>query len=92
MTPTTCCADLKARYPGKPIILGELAAEESTDKGAWIRDAYLNMLSDPQVVGAVWFNMAKEADWRVNSNPSSAGAYRQMMMLAAVKDQYTDRW
>jgi mannan endo-1,4-beta-mannosidase len=82
--------DLKQRYPGKPIILGEIGAEETGDKGAWIRDAYTNMLKDPQVVGAVWFNMNKEADWRVSSSQSAANAYRAMMTLSAVKPSYDD--
>jgi hypothetical protein len=82
--------DLKQRYPGKPIILGEIGAEETGDKGAWIRDAYDHMLRDPQVVGAVWFNMAKEADWRVNSSAGAATAYRQMMTMPAVRDRYDD--
>lgn len=82
--------DLKRRYPNKPIILGEIGAEETGDKGAWIRDAYTRMLGDPQIAGAVWFNMAKEADWRVNSSVGAANAYRAMMTLSAVKDRYDD--
>ena len=82
--------DLKRRYPTKPIILGEIGAEESGDKAEWIRDAYTNMLSDPQVVAAVWFNMKKEADWRISSSQGAANAYRQMMTLSAVKDRYDD--
>lgn len=86
--------DLKARFPHKPIILGEIAAEETAghDKGGWIREAYAAMLNDPQVVGAVWFNMQKEADWRVNSSASSAAGYRAMMSLAQVKSSYDDQW
>jgi hypothetical protein len=84
--------DLKERFPNKPIILGEMGAEETpgNDKGAWIRDAYSSMMNDPRIVGAVWFNMNKEADWRVSSSSSSAAAYRAMMSLSAVRDSYDD--
>jgi hypothetical protein len=82
--------DLKSRYPTKPIILGEMGDEAGANKGAWIRDAYTNMLKDPQIAGAVWFNMAKEADWRITSDADATAAYRQMMAFGAVKDHYDD--
>jgi hypothetical protein len=84
--------DMKQRYPNKPIILGEIGAEETPghEKGEWVRQAYEQMMSDPRVVGAVWFNMNKEADWRVNSSAGSLAAYRAAMQNAAVADRYND--
>jgi glycosyl hydrolase family 26 len=84
--------DMKQRFPNKPIILGEIGAEETPgyDKGAWVRSAYEQMLRDPQVVGAVWFNMNKEADWRVNSSAGSLDAYRAAMRNSAVAERYDD--
>jgi hypothetical protein len=85
-------ADMKARYPNKPIILGEIGAEETSghDKGAWVRAAYEHMLRDPQIVGAVWFNMNKEADWRINSSATSLAAYRAAMQSDVVAERYDD--
>jgi hypothetical protein len=84
--------DMKQRYPNKPIILGEIGAEETPghDKGEWVRQAYEQMLRDPQVVGAVWFNMNKEADWRINSSAGSLAAYRAAMQHGAVSERYDD--
>jgi glycosyl hydrolase family 26 len=84
--------DMKQRYPNKPIILGEIGAEETAgrDKGEWVRQAYEQMLRDPQVVGAVWFNMNKEADWRINSSAGSLAAYRTAMENGVVSDHYDD--
>jgi beta-mannanase len=82
--------DLKSRYPDKPIILGEMADEQGSSKATWIRDAYASMLKDPQIAGAVWFNMNKEADWRITSSPDATAAYKQIMLLSAVKDRYDD--
>jgi hypothetical protein len=84
--------DMKQRYPNKPIILGEIGAEETPghDKGEWVRQAYEQMLRDPQVVGAVWFNMNKEADWRINSSAGSLAAYRVAMQNGVVSDRYDD--
>ncbi len=72
-------SDLAARYPGKPIIIGEMASDEGAGdaKGAWIRDAYARMRAHPSVVGAVWFHANKETNWRVDSSPAALAAYRE---------------
>lgn len=84
--------DMKQRFPTKPIIIGEMGAEETPgrDKGAWIRDAYARMMQDPRIVGAVWFNMNKEADWRINSSASALTAYREAMKAPVVASRYSD--
>ncbi|HEX6913416.1 MAG TPA: glycosyl hydrolase, partial [Longimicrobium sp.] len=71
-------SDLVSRYPGKPIIVGEFATDEGTGdaKARWIADAYASLLRHPNVVGAVWFNMNKEADWRIESSPAAQAAFR----------------
>lgn len=71
-------SDLTVRFPDKPILVGEFAAEETRgrDKGEWIRDAYATLYARPRVAGAVWFHMDKETDWRVDSSPSALAAYR----------------
>jgi endoglucanase len=75
-------SDLERRYPTKPIIIGEYAAQEGGgDKGAWITDAFDVMRRHPNVVGAIWFNTRKEADWRIDSSRTALAAYR-----AAVAD------
>jgi hypothetical protein len=73
--------DLATRYPSKPIIIGELASDDAPghNKGEWISEAFRRLRSHPNVVGAVWFNMNKEADWRVNSSPQALEAYRAAM-------------
>jgi hypothetical protein len=74
-------SDLVTRYPGKPIIVGEFATDEgaANAKAQWIGDAYLALLNHPNVVGAVWFNMDKEADWRIESSPAAEAAFRAAM-------------
>lgn len=74
-------SDLVSRYPGKPIIVGEFATDEGAGnaKAQWISDAYRALLNHPNVVGAVWFNMNKEADWRIESSPAAEAAFRAAM-------------
>jgi hypothetical protein len=85
-------ADMKQRYPAKPILMGEIGSEEVSgrDKGAWVRDAYDRMLRDPQIAGAVWFNMHKEGDWRVNSSAASLAGYRAALQPALIAERYDD--
>jgi hypothetical protein len=40
------------------------------------------------VVGAVWFNANKEADWRVDSSPASLQAYQAAMAQAGVQTAF----
>lgn len=74
-------SDLASRYPTKPIIVGEFGSDEGTAdaKAQWISEAYRTMLNHPNVVGAVWFNMNKEADWRIESSPAAEAAFRAAM-------------
>jgi hypothetical protein len=74
-------SDLERRYPNKPIIIGEFASDEGRggDKGRWITEAFAAIRRHRNVVGAIWFNMRKEADWRVDSSRESLDAYRAVM-------------
>ena len=83
-------SDLTARYPHKPILIGEFATDEGAGdaKAAWIREAYTAMRAHPNVAGAVWFNMNKEADWRINSSASALAAFREAMAPAAVQTAF----
>lgn len=85
-------SDLAARYPTKPIIIGEFASEETPgrSKGEWIREAYEFLQSHPRVVGAIWFNMNKETDWRLNSSPGALQAYRKAMRQPRVRSTFAD--
>ncbi|HEX8831091.1 MAG TPA: hypothetical protein VF705_08010, partial [Longimicrobium sp.] len=80
-------SDLAARYPTKPIIIGEFATQEGTagQKAQWITDAYAKMRANPRVVGAVWFNANKEADWRVESSSASLQAFQAAMAQPGVQ-------
>ena len=71
-------SDMKRRFPRKPLIVGEMASDEGSGdaKARWIAEAYRALLDDPRVVGAVWFDMDKEADWRLRSSASAEAAYR----------------
>ena len=78
-------AELQAINPDKPIMIGEFAStEEGGDKAAWIMDTFEAIRHDyPQIRALIWFHIAKETDWRINSSEEALQAYRQ-----AVADDY----
>lgn len=85
-------SDLNTRYPGKPILISEFACEETPlgDKAAWVREAYSAMARFPGVVGAIWFDARKEADWRVDSSAASLGAYKESVARPWVRSSYDE--
>jgi hypothetical protein len=65
---------------GKPIIVGETAsAEEGGSKADWIH-SLVPTLRDrfPDIRAVVWFDVAKERDWRIRSSDTSATAFREI--------------
>lgn len=65
---------------GKPIWINETASSEhGGDKAAWIGNL-VSYLKQKGIVGLIWFDIAKETDWRLAStnsaNASAASALR----------------
>ncbi len=83
-------AELRAINPQKPILIGEFAStEEGGDKAAWITDAFQKIRAEyPQIRAIVWFHIAKETDWRINSSDAALEAYRN----AVADDYWLSEW
>jgi hypothetical protein len=83
-------AELQAINPEKPIIIGEFAStEEGGDKAAWIADTFSKIENDyPQIRAIIWFHIAKETDWRINSSEAALAAYRN----AVAGDYWLAEW
>lgn len=64
----------------KPILIGEMSSAQSGgDKARWI-DGIIPTLraSFPLIKGLVWFDINKEADWRISSSPESEASFIRM--------------
>ena len=63
-------------FPNKPVMINEIGcATVGGDKVAWMRDMDRQLRNKyPKVQGVVWFEAAKEADWRMDSTPDSVAA------------------
>jgi len=71
----TSLADLRA-LSDRPLAITEVAsAEQGGDKAAWITDLF-ELALDHDVRVVVWFDYAKEADWRAERSPASPAAPR----------------
>lgn len=61
----------------RPLAITETAStDQGGDKAAWIRDLFAFATAEDVRV-LVWFEYAKETDWRVGSSPAAAEAFRQ---------------
>ena len=65
----------------KPILIGEMASSQAGgDKAKWIDEIIPTLRgSFPLIKGVVWFDINKEADWRISSSPESEAAFIRMM-------------
>lgn len=63
----------------KPIIISETAsAELGGDKAVWVANLFSKELplKFPQIKEIIWFNLIKEADWRIDSSESSLQSFK----------------
>ena len=81
-----------AMAPGKPIMVTQMGCTSETAAGAdqdqkddWLQEAYQLLISHPDVLGSLYFNLDKECDWAVyrDHGPSAAG-YRKATRLPGV--------
>ena len=76
---------LRGIAPGKPIIVAETASSEvGGSKARWDQDLVAYLQAQPDVQAFVWFDMDKEADWRIGSSASSATALRDALAARRV--------
>ncbi len=56
------------------------SAEIGGEKANWIRRGFLNEIPQlfPRVSAAIWFDVQKESDWRVDSSSASLEAFREV--------------
>jgi beta-mannanase len=60
----------------RPIQLAEVAsAEAGGSKAQWIKGMFAYLKLHPEVTSVIWFNIAKEADWRIESSRSAERAF-----------------
>jgi glycosyl hydrolase family 26 len=72
----TSLDDLRA-LSRRPLVITEVgSAEQGGSKAGWIRELF-DLAVEEGVRGLIWFQYDKEADWRVQSTPAAAAAFRR---------------
>lgn len=77
--------DALVEFTNKPMMFAEIAsAEQGGDKAAWITQGLMTDIPArfPRVYAVVWFNANREANWRVDSSPTSLAAYANVAKSA----------
>ncbi len=63
-------------FTDKPILLAEVgAAEKGGSKAEWISDFFHSLSKRPEIIGFIWFEARKQADWRIVSSEASRAAF-----------------
>ncbi|MFD5110471.1 glycoside hydrolase family 26 protein [Streptomyces cinereoruber] len=73
-------AELRA-LADKPVLIVETAAEPTARRAANVRELFAGVSADEGIVGFVWFNHAKRADWRLEAG--SAASRKEFRRLAS---------
>jgi hypothetical protein len=61
----------------RPLVITEVGStEQGGSKATWIRQLF-ELAADEGVQGLIWFQHDKETDWRVQSTPAAAAAFRR---------------
>lgn len=70
----------KITVTGKPVIIGEMAADEvGGDKAGWIAQVVPTLKDKfPAIKAVVWFDVEKERHWQIGSSQQALAAYRKL--------------
>ena len=72
--PTTAAV---RRFTRKPVLIAETAAEPGPRKRRDVADLFAGVAASSDVIGFVWFDLHKEVDWRVGSDPSALAEFKR---------------
>lgn len=68
--------DIVASLTDRPIVITEIGATEDGGKKAeWIEEVLATVAANPRIVGLMWFEIDKEADWRIVSSEAATLAF-----------------
>ncbi|MFI7388073.1 glycoside hydrolase family 26 protein [Streptomyces sp. NPDC049813] len=65
-------------FTRKPMLLVETAAEPGRRRDADVRHLFAGVTGDDDLIGFVWFNYDKRADWRLEADPPALERFRRL--------------
>lgn len=63
-------------FTSKPFLISETGVQQDVAKAAETTDLLTSVAKTPGVVGFVWFDYNKRADWRIESDAAALAAFR----------------
>ncbi len=68
------------RVSSRPVVITETGGTQRYGrKTQWVREFFAGLKRHPEIIGFVWFEIDKEADWRVTSSPAPRRAFAEAM-------------
>ena len=82
--------EIVTRLTDKPLLIAETASAESGgNKSQWIRSGFEALKkSFRRIEAVVWFNVQKEADWRIDSSEEALQAFRETVRNWSTEEQW----
>ena len=64
------------KFSNKPVLIPETGAPPGPNKAAEIGDLWYSVATRKDVIGAIWFHIKKEKDWRFTTDPGAHAAFK----------------
>lgn len=68
-----------AAFTDKPVLISETSAEPGQRRRADVRGLLKGVAQDDDVIGFLWFNIPKRADWRIQSSPLALAEFKRLI-------------
>ncbi|MFS4092675.1 glycoside hydrolase family 26 protein [Streptomyces sp. AF1A] len=68
-----------ARFTHKPVLISETSSEPGERRRADVRALLTGVEKDGDVIGFLWFNIPKRADWRIQSSPLALAEFKRLI-------------
>lgn len=65
-------------FTKKPFLITETSSETGERRRADVRGLFKGVEDDPDVLGFIWFNIAKRADWRIQASPLAMAEFKRL--------------
>ncbi|MGI5457110.1 glycoside hydrolase family 26 protein [Streptomyces sp. CA-249302] len=67
------------KFTDKPVLISETASEPGQRRRADVRGLLGGVKDDKDVIGFLWFNIPKRADWRIQSSPLALAEFKRLI-------------
>ncbi|MGI5377526.1 glycoside hydrolase family 26 protein [Streptomyces sp. CA-251387] len=68
-----------AEFTDKPVLISETSAQPGERRRADVRQLLGGVEADDDVIGFLWFNIPKRADWRIQSSPLALAEFKRLI-------------